>query len=84
MHRALTVVPLAIEAAILAVIVAGLAAMHEPDATALRVRQGLLTGPAPVAADGWIERNPLVFGGAVGVSVFLLGILLTIALPRRS
>lgn len=80
MHRAVTVAPLAIEAAILAAIVAGIAAIQAPDTAA---RRDLLVSPSPIT-EGWIERNPLLFGGAVGVLVFVLGILLITATCRRS
>jgi len=52
---------LAIEAAVLAMIVAGMASQQEPD------------------RGSWIERNPLMFGGIVGLAVLLVGLLMAIA-----
>lgn len=52
---------LAFEAAILAVIVAGIAGQQDPD------------------RGSWVERNPLLFGGAIGLTVLLVGLLMAIA-----
>jgi hypothetical protein len=81
--KVISVVPLALEAAILAAVVAGLAAMQSPDADAVRERRLMLETNAPVAPASWIEQNPLLFGAGVGVAVFLLGVILIAANSQR-
>ena len=74
---------LAIEAGILAVIVAFIAASQKPDAAALRERSRMLETASPGSATSWIEQAPMLFGGVVGLVVLVMGILMLTA-SRRS
>ena len=58
-------------------------AFHEPMNEVSRSSQRLDAAkagqPEPDFSQPWYERNPVLFGGAVGIGVFLVGTLVVIA-----